>query len=243
MKKFFLFGLVVILGGVIANQSLAWVDPADGQNIFAPINTSSIGQTKLGGLVLNVGNATYGLIVRYGFVGIGVEKPSVMLEVGGDIKGNNLTLNSGTNSGVLNSREINNSEKIKTNELCFTKQGAAEDCRSGWPSNENEMKLEWGESSEATKLVIESGVIPIWSKVVCSEKDLFIASPRYRLNEECLCQLRQWGSPPYNYGDIYNGTVCNRYGLCNRVFGNQKTVDRSLSCAQELINSIPYLGF
>lgn len=118
---------------LLANGASAWVDPIDGQNIFAPLNTSSIGQTKLGGLVLNTGEATYGLIVKAGLVGIGVDKPSAKLEVGGDIKADNLILNQSEGRGAMSSREVNNGEKIKTNELCFTKQGTTEDCRDSWP--------------------------------------------------------------------------------------------------------------
>lgn len=137
LRKVILIPVLLLGTFFLAEKSWAWVDPVEGQNIFAPLNTSSIGQTKLGGLVLNVGNATYGLIVRYGFVGIGVERPTAMLEVGGDIKGDNLVLNSEANKGVLKSREIINGEKIKTNEICFTKQGMTEDCRSDWPEGGN----------------------------------------------------------------------------------------------------------
>lgn len=118
INKIVLVFSVFLTGAFFIKEVAAWVDPVDGQNIFAPLNTSSVGQTKLGGLVLNVGNATYGLIVRYGFVGIGVEKPTAMLEVGGDIKGKNVFVDQG---------------KVRAKELCFAKQDNSEECLSEWP--------------------------------------------------------------------------------------------------------------
>ncbi len=70
----------------------AWIEPTTippGNNIFAPLNSSSFGQSKIGGLLLNIGKAAHGLIVRYGLVGIGTDNPQAILDV------------SSTESGVL----------------------------------------------------------------------------------------------------------------------------------------------
>jgi hypothetical protein len=79
-------GIVVGVGIKIVG---AWVEPNQmppGGNIAAPLNTGNIGQAKVGGLTLNVGGSTYGLIVDKGLVGIGVTAPGEKLEVNGNIK-------------------------------------------------------------------------------------------------------------------------------------------------------------
>jgi hypothetical protein len=80
--------LGIVLGVTIKIVS-AWVEPEampPGGNIAAPLNTGNIGQAKQGGLTLNIGGATYGLIVDKGLVGIGVTAPGEKLEVNGNIK-------------------------------------------------------------------------------------------------------------------------------------------------------------
>src|SRR4051812_21526966 len=44
-------------------------------NASAPLDTSSNSNTKVGGLLLNTGGATNGLIVQFGNVGIGATSP------------------------------------------------------------------------------------------------------------------------------------------------------------------------
>ena len=91
IKNVFLALLAIIL--FLGAQSIfAWVEPTTvppGNNIFAPLNSSAFGQSKVGGLILNLGNAAHGLIVRYGLVGIGTDNPQAALDV------------SSTSSGVL----------------------------------------------------------------------------------------------------------------------------------------------
>jgi hypothetical protein len=96
---------VLVLGiivGVTIKVVGAWVEPNQmppGGNIAAPLNTGNIGQSKQGGLTLNIGGATYGLIVDKGLVGIGTTTPKTTLDVNGDISAHNLNLNNNLNVG------------------------------------------------------------------------------------------------------------------------------------------------
>jgi len=55
-------------------------------NVALPLNTGNVGQSKEGGLILNTGGATNGLIIQNGKVGIKTSSPTEELEVNGDIK-------------------------------------------------------------------------------------------------------------------------------------------------------------
>lgn len=57
-------------------------------NVSAPLNIGSTGQSKTGGLILNTGGAANGLIVQSGKVGIGTANPSQTLHVVGEIMAN-----------------------------------------------------------------------------------------------------------------------------------------------------------
>jgi|GEM_PF-6660950 len=111
---------ILILGvvlGLTVKMVGAWVEPSSmppGGNIAAPLNTGSIGQSKKGGLTLNIGGATYGLIVSKGLVGIKTTSPQADLDVNGDIRAHNLQLNGNLNvngnsniKGTLNVTNIN----------------------------------------------------------------------------------------------------------------------------------------
>jgi hypothetical protein len=68
---------------------LAWAPPGaspPASNVAAPLNVGPTGQSKEGGLILNTGGATYGLIIDQGKVGIGTTEPSEKLDVNGDIR-------------------------------------------------------------------------------------------------------------------------------------------------------------
>ena len=103
MRKIFnsvlYWGGVLLVGLIVANTiklASAWVEPDQmppGGNIAAPINTGNSGQIKTGGLILNTGGATLGLIVEKGLVGIGTDTPQATLDVNGDIKARILNLN------------------------------------------------------------------------------------------------------------------------------------------------------
>src|SRR3989338_11278666 len=88
-----IFVLVFIL---ISAQAIAQSQNPPSGNAPAPLNVSSSGQSKSGGLILNTGGATNGLIVDKGNVGIGTANPSVKLQVVGDIKTSGSIVGSGS---------------------------------------------------------------------------------------------------------------------------------------------------
>jgi len=96
---------MLVLGvalGVTIKIVGAWVEPDQmppGGNIAAPLNTGNVGQTKLGGLILNTGGSVYGLIVDKGLVGIKTTTPQAELDVNGDIRAHNINLNNNLNVG------------------------------------------------------------------------------------------------------------------------------------------------
>ena len=82
------FSIVIIVIGFIflANGLILATPPTQdppGGNVPAPLNVGLIGQYKSGGLILNTGGATTGLIVSQGNVGIGTTNPGQKLDVAG----------------------------------------------------------------------------------------------------------------------------------------------------------------
>lgn len=59
---------------------------------YAPLSTSPTAQAKVGGLLLNTGGASNGLIVQTGNVGIGVVSPTQKLDVAGYVNGTGLCI-------------------------------------------------------------------------------------------------------------------------------------------------------
>lgn len=55
-------------------------------NAYAPLSTGPDAQAKTGGLLLNTGGATNGLIVQFGNVGIGTTNPGQKLSVAGIVE-------------------------------------------------------------------------------------------------------------------------------------------------------------
>jgi hypothetical protein len=82
---------VLVMSFLVGYLVFAWTEPSQtppSGNVYAPINVGPDGQTKEGGiLVANNSGVTYGLIVRYGTVGIGTTTPDTnyKLDVNGKI--------------------------------------------------------------------------------------------------------------------------------------------------------------
>ncbi len=69
------FGILVVCFA-IAFYVMAWQEPSQappGGNVPAPINVGSTGQSKAGGLILNTGGATNGLIIDKGNLCLGTD--------------------------------------------------------------------------------------------------------------------------------------------------------------------------
>jgi len=82
------FGILVICLAIASYAIAQWTEPTStppGDNVSTPLNVSNVGQSKAGGLILNTGGATNGLIVDQGNVGIGTTEPSEKLDVDGQI--------------------------------------------------------------------------------------------------------------------------------------------------------------
>jgi hypothetical protein len=82
-QAFKIIALAIILS-LGLSYVYAWTAPSSlppGGNTSAPLNTSSTGQTKTGGLILNTIGAPYGLSVAAGNVGMGTLNPSAKLDI------------------------------------------------------------------------------------------------------------------------------------------------------------------
>jgi hypothetical protein len=85
-KNIFFQALPVIVIATLLVTAIiyAWQEPSKTppqKNAPAPLNVSSEGQTKVGGLILNTGEANIGLIVAKGKVGIGTTEPGEKLTI------------------------------------------------------------------------------------------------------------------------------------------------------------------
>lgn len=97
--------IITAIAAIIAFSPSAafaqWSNPTSAPtsaNASAPLNVSASGQSKAGGLIVNTGGATIGLIVQSGTVGIGTSNPGFKLDVNGST-GINGNLNLGINTG------------------------------------------------------------------------------------------------------------------------------------------------
>ncbi|HVU06542.1 MAG TPA: tail fiber domain-containing protein [Candidatus Paceibacterota bacterium] len=91
-RKIFKTFVIALAAVLPLSASAQWSGPGatpPSGNAAPPLNTSSTAQSKAGGLLLNTGNATNGLIVQYGNVGVGATSPGAKLHVlgGGAILG------------------------------------------------------------------------------------------------------------------------------------------------------------
>ena len=90
-RRFFSYASVAI-GAMLFSigiQAFAFTQPSSSppnNDAYAPLNTSGTAQAKTGGLLLNTGGATNGLIVQSGNVGIGTASPGYRLDVSGQVR-------------------------------------------------------------------------------------------------------------------------------------------------------------
>jgi|GEM_PF-5827430 len=88
ISKYIYVSFLAVALGLMLQVAYAWVEPTlapPGANAPTPLNESSVGQEKIGGLILNTGGAGTGLIVDKGRVGIGTTNPKAALHVVGGI--------------------------------------------------------------------------------------------------------------------------------------------------------------
>ncbi|MDO8265205.1 MAG: hypothetical protein Q7T34_02450, partial [Candidatus Parcubacteria bacterium] len=86
---------VLVLTFALGFYIFAWTEPGQappGGNILAPLNIGPAGQSKEGGLILNTGGASSGLIVDKGDVGIGITTPGYKLDVVGSVNATELCI-------------------------------------------------------------------------------------------------------------------------------------------------------
>jgi hypothetical protein len=98
LRRSFVYPLLVFCALLTAGvATAAWSGPCGSSptacNAAGPVDLSSTGQTKVGGLTVNTGGATNGLIVYSGNVGIGTTNPLRKLEVNSVMKFTNSSAN------------------------------------------------------------------------------------------------------------------------------------------------------
>ncbi len=102
--------------------------PAGEPGCETPLHTGTAGQSKTGGLLLNTGGASTGLIVEHGNVGIGTTSPGAKL----DVKGQFIRQISRV-QGYAN--DITNNGALVNRVLTFTKNRADTGIRVTWSDN------------------------------------------------------------------------------------------------------------
>lgn len=73
--------IILFAGYFVAGAFTSPTANPPGSNVDVPLNVSSAGQEKVGGLILNTGGAINGLIVQSGRVGIGTLSPTELLHL------------------------------------------------------------------------------------------------------------------------------------------------------------------
>ncbi len=128
--------VAVLIGAVLFSiglQALAFTQPSaspPNADAYAPLNAGPSVQKKSGGLFLNTGGASNGLIVQFGNVGIGTLTPVAKLSVAGGVQiGDDTSACTEANYGTL--RSNNNSLQYCGSITSTTQSGGA--CNTGCP--------------------------------------------------------------------------------------------------------------
>ncbi len=90
MQKTIVYVVIGLIVGITIHTVSAWVEPDQmppGGNIAAPLNTGNTGQSKIGGLIIALGEVKdIGLAVINGKSGFGTGTPTERVDVNGNIK-------------------------------------------------------------------------------------------------------------------------------------------------------------
>lgn len=141
--------IVVFSALIVAGIVLAWTEPTappPQNNAWAPLNVSSGGQAKAGGLVLNTGGAATGLIVDKGNVGIGTLNPSAKLDVAGLIQATGFKMPTGAGAGKVLTSDAAGMGTWQAvsgggggGSVCAQKTNCSEHSGPGWPSGNGQL--------------------------------------------------------------------------------------------------------
>ena len=122
------------LGGLLLGSHLVFGFTEPGQlpaggNVLPPLDTSATGQAKAGGLIINTGGASVGLIVDKGSVGIGTNTPGGIFDVQGSSANPIAVLNQLGSGDVFAAQHNGNTVFNITNDGKTCINGG---CKSSW---------------------------------------------------------------------------------------------------------------
>jgi hypothetical protein len=132
-----IFSLVascLVFSGLIV---FGWSEPTDfppADNVAAPLNTGSSGQSKSSGLWLNTGGADVGLIVEHGKVGIGTVDPSQSLHVDGSMRLTGAFYDGNNSAGTSGQALVSTGTGVGWSDVCVLveyTEGEGTQCPSG----------------------------------------------------------------------------------------------------------------
>lgn len=150
---------VLCLSLVIGIIVFAWQEPTlapPGGNVATPLNTSNVGQSKAGGLILNTGGAEKGLIIDKGKICLGSDCRGSWIEVAGSQITFKMTASSYVDAqGVYRSKTVSYTCPINASVgLINCKQIIDTSC-PGYPLNYCKCDLN-GSNVSVTQYVIKS---------------------------------------------------------------------------------------